>query len=145
MAEAPRLGCNSGEALQACSCPTDLQISPDLIDRGRSRPGKPGLRGGHQGVHATGDPEGDAIILVITEDYNRALLAWSGPGEGVRFEVKAALQEKTIRQSLQIIPLLLEGTRPVPPFDRMKCAVPEAIEDVITQLGLPRSPANRSC
>lgn len=78
----------------------------------------------------------DAIILVITQDYNQALSALSGPGEGVRFEVQAALQERTIRPNFQIIPLLLDGTRPVPPFDRMKCAVPEAIDDVITQLGL---------
>jgi hypothetical protein len=78
----------------------------------------------------------DAIILVITDDYNRALSASSGPGEGVRFEVQAAIQEKTIRPNLQIIPLLLDGIRPVPPFDQMKCAVPEAIDEVITQLGL---------
>ena len=78
----------------------------------------------------------DAIILVITDDYNEALSASSGPGEGVRFEVQAAIQEKTIRPNLQIIPLLLDGVRPVPPFDRMKCAVPEAIDEVITQLGL---------
>ena len=78
----------------------------------------------------------DAIIPVITDDYNRALLASSGPGEEVRFEVQAAIQEKASRPDFQIIPLLLDGVRPVPPFDRVKCAAPEAIEDVITQLGL---------
>lgn len=79
----------------------------------------------------------DAIILVITEDYNQALLASSGPGEGVRFEVQAALHEKSMRPHFQIIPLLLHGVRPIPPFDQMKCATPEAIDDVVAQLGLP--------
>ena len=78
----------------------------------------------------------DAIIPVITDDYNRALLASSGPGEEVRFEVQAAIQEKASRPDFQIIPLLLDDVRPVPPFDRVKCATPEAIDDVITQLGL---------
>jgi serine/threonine protein kinase len=78
----------------------------------------------------------DAIIPVITDDYNRALLASSGPGEEVRFEVQAALQEKASRPDFQIIPMLLDDVRPVPPFDRVKCAVPEAIDDVITQLGI---------
>jgi hypothetical protein len=78
----------------------------------------------------------DAILLVITGDYNQALLASSGPGEGVRFEARAALQEKARRPSFQIIPLLLDGISPAPPFDRMKCAVPEAIDEVVTQLGL---------
>jgi serine/threonine protein kinase len=77
----------------------------------------------------------DAIIPVITDDYNRALLASSGPGEEVRFEVQAAIQEKASRPDFQIIPLLLDDVRHVPPFDRVKCAVPEAIDDVITQLG----------
>jgi serine/threonine protein kinase len=78
----------------------------------------------------------DAIIPVITDDYNRALLASSGPGEEVRFEVQAAIQEKASRPDFQIIPLLLDDVRPVPPFDRVKCATPEAIDDVIAQLGL---------
>jgi serine/threonine protein kinase len=78
----------------------------------------------------------DAIVLVVTEDYNRALLTSSGPGEGVRFEVRVALQEKRNRPSFQIIPLLLGDVRPVPPFDQMKCAVPEEIDEVVTQLGL---------
>jgi serine/threonine protein kinase len=77
----------------------------------------------------------DAIVLVVTEDYNRALLASSGPGEGVRFEVQVALQEKRSRPSFQVIPLLLDQVRPVSPFDQMKCAVPEEIDEVVTQLG----------
>lgn len=78
----------------------------------------------------------DAIVLVVTEDFNRALLASSGPGEGVRFEVQVALQEKRSRPSFQVIPLLLDDVRPVSPFDQMKCAVPEEIDEVVTQLGL---------
>jgi hypothetical protein len=78
----------------------------------------------------------DAFVPVVTKDYNEAMAAASGPGEGVRFEVQAALQEKATRPAFQIIPLLLDGTRPAPPFDRMKCATPGAIDEVITQLGL---------
>ncbi|GEM_PF-2628539 len=78
----------------------------------------------------------DAVVLVVTEDYNNALLASVGPGEGVRFEVQCAIAERAIRPDFQIIPLLLDGVRPVTPFDQLKCCTPDEIEELITQLGL---------
>ena len=78
----------------------------------------------------------DAMIVLLTNDYNQALLAQSGPGAGVRFEVQVAQREKAARPAFQVIPLLLEDIRPVAPFDQMKCATLQDIDQIITQLGL---------
>ena len=78
----------------------------------------------------------DALVILLSEDYNQALLQDSGPGEGVRFEVSLAIREREQRPSFRIIPVLLDSSSPVPPFHRLKCARPSEIDQIITELGL---------
>ncbi|MBN2293317.1 MAG: TIR domain-containing protein [Pirellulales bacterium] len=80
--------------------------------------------------------EADALVILLSEDYNEVLDQHSGPGEGVRYEVRLALQERDRRPAFRIVPILLDSGAPVPPFDRLKCARPTDIDEIITELGL---------
>ncbi|NLX99478.1 MAG: TIR domain-containing protein [Rhodopirellula sp.] len=78
----------------------------------------------------------DALIILLSRDYHEALQQQSGPGEGVRFEVSSALGERSRRPDFRIIPVLLDDSSPIPPFDRLKCAKPSDIDQIVTELGL---------
>jgi hypothetical protein len=81
----------------------------------------------------------DAMLVLVTQDYARAVGSVSSAGAGVRFEMTTALSERATRPGFQVIPVLLDGTPPPPPLDTLRCASSAEIDEVAAQLGLART------
>jgi hypothetical protein len=62
----------------------------------------------------------DVMLVIVTQEFNRALESTQQWGAGVRFEVECALARLSTDPGFRVIPVLLDASRPIGPFSRLK-------------------------